>query len=249
MAERAGRRPRPACARSSCRPSGSSSRTSRTRTWWRSAAPSPGRALGAAPQRHLPLGGRRGLLDARSPASSRRRSASPSPRIPHDPKTAWFVPAVKDEMRYPAGGQVVVTRTRDGGQHVRDRSRTACRSSTPTTSSTATRSTWTTPAAARLRLDDRLALWFSDDGGDSLADGVGAPAAGLRRAFELGESSRERQSERDRSRQLARSLDSRSRLTKSSPNAYASLMTPSRTGLYARSFGALQFRRRRVPPR
>jgi len=35
---------------------------------------------------------------------------------PHDPKTAWFVPAVKDEVRYPAGGQVVVTRTRDGGR-------------------------------------------------------------------------------------------------------------------------------------
>jgi hypothetical protein len=35
---------------------------------------------------------------------------------PHDPQTAWFVPAVKDEVRYPKGGQVVVTRTRDGGQ-------------------------------------------------------------------------------------------------------------------------------------
>jgi photosystem II stability/assembly factor-like uncharacterized protein len=35
---------------------------------------------------------------------------------PHDDRTAWFVPAVKDETRYPAGGQVVVTRTRDGGQ-------------------------------------------------------------------------------------------------------------------------------------
>ena len=35
---------------------------------------------------------------------------------PTDPDTAWFVPAVKDEKRYPAGGQVVVTRTRDGGR-------------------------------------------------------------------------------------------------------------------------------------
>jgi hypothetical protein len=35
---------------------------------------------------------------------------------PHDPQTAWFVPAVKDEVRYPKGGQVVVTRTRDGGR-------------------------------------------------------------------------------------------------------------------------------------
>ena len=35
---------------------------------------------------------------------------------PRDPLTAWFVPAVKDEQRYPADGRVVVTRTRDGGQ-------------------------------------------------------------------------------------------------------------------------------------
>ena len=34
---------------------------------------------------------------------------------PNDPDTAWFVPAVKDEKRYPAGGCVVVNRTRDGG--------------------------------------------------------------------------------------------------------------------------------------
>jgi photosystem II stability/assembly factor-like uncharacterized protein len=35
---------------------------------------------------------------------------------PRDPDTAWFVPAVKDEKRYPAGGCVVVNRTRDGGK-------------------------------------------------------------------------------------------------------------------------------------
>lgn len=35
---------------------------------------------------------------------------------PTDPDTAWFVPAVKDEQRYPEGGRVVVTRTRDGGK-------------------------------------------------------------------------------------------------------------------------------------
>jgi len=34
---------------------------------------------------------------------------------PNDPQTAWFVPAVKDEKRYPADGRVVVNRTRDGG--------------------------------------------------------------------------------------------------------------------------------------
>ena len=35
---------------------------------------------------------------------------------PHDPNTAWFVPAVKDEKRFPDQGRVVVTRTRDGGK-------------------------------------------------------------------------------------------------------------------------------------
>lgn len=34
---------------------------------------------------------------------------------PHDPQTAWFVPAVKDERRIPVDGQLVVARTRDGG--------------------------------------------------------------------------------------------------------------------------------------
>jgi photosystem II stability/assembly factor-like uncharacterized protein len=35
---------------------------------------------------------------------------------PEDPNTAWFVPAVKDEKRYPVDGCVVVNRTRDGGK-------------------------------------------------------------------------------------------------------------------------------------
>jgi len=35
---------------------------------------------------------------------------------PHDADTAWFIPAVKDEKRYPMDGQVVVNRTRDGGE-------------------------------------------------------------------------------------------------------------------------------------
>ncbi|MBC8114698.1 MAG: exo-alpha-sialidase [Candidatus Saccharimonas sp.] len=34
---------------------------------------------------------------------------------PHDPQTAWFVPAVKDESRFPVDGRFVVSRTRDGG--------------------------------------------------------------------------------------------------------------------------------------
>nr|WP_315595321.1 exo-alpha-sialidase [uncultured Cupriavidus sp.] len=35
---------------------------------------------------------------------------------PHEPDTAWFVPAVKDDCRIPVDGQLVVTRTRDGGR-------------------------------------------------------------------------------------------------------------------------------------
>ena len=34
---------------------------------------------------------------------------------PHDPRTAWFVPAIKDERRVPVDGKLVVTRTRDAG--------------------------------------------------------------------------------------------------------------------------------------
>lgn len=35
---------------------------------------------------------------------------------PKDPEAAWFVPAIKDEKRYPVDGKVVVARTRDGGR-------------------------------------------------------------------------------------------------------------------------------------
>ncbi len=35
---------------------------------------------------------------------------------PKDPNTAWFVPAIKDELRIPRDGAFAVTRTRDGGK-------------------------------------------------------------------------------------------------------------------------------------
>jgi hypothetical protein len=35
---------------------------------------------------------------------------------PGDPLTAWFVPAIKDELRVPRDGALTVTRTRDGGK-------------------------------------------------------------------------------------------------------------------------------------
>ncbi|MDP9174880.1 MAG: exo-alpha-sialidase [Planctomycetota bacterium] len=42
---------------------------------------------------------------------------------PADAKTAWFVPAKKDECRVPVDGKVVVTRTRDGGKSFQTLSR------------------------------------------------------------------------------------------------------------------------------
>jgi hypothetical protein len=35
---------------------------------------------------------------------------------PKDPETAWFIPSVKDEKRYPVEGRLVVNRTRNGGK-------------------------------------------------------------------------------------------------------------------------------------
>lgn len=35
---------------------------------------------------------------------------------PHDPDTAWFVPAVKDQYRIPVDARLAVTRTQDGGR-------------------------------------------------------------------------------------------------------------------------------------
>jgi len=35
---------------------------------------------------------------------------------PKDPLTAWFVPAIKDELRVPRDGALAVTRTSDGGK-------------------------------------------------------------------------------------------------------------------------------------
>ena len=85
---------------------------------------------------------------------------------PHDANTAWFVPATKDEKRYPKDARVVVNRTRDAGKSFQ----------------TLTRGLPQEHAydlVYRHALDvdetgDRLAfgsttgsLWISEDGGDS----------------------------------------------------------------------------------
>lgn len=85
---------------------------------------------------------------------------------PTRPDTAWFVPAVKDERRIPADGQLVVARTHDGG-----RSFEQLRRGLPQEHA------YDLVYRHALAVDasgDRLAigstsggLWLSDDGGDS----------------------------------------------------------------------------------
>jgi len=87
---------------------------------------------------------------------------------PHDPNTAWFVPATKDERRIPVDGKVVVARTRDGG-----------RSFEVLTKGLPQRHAYDLVWRHALDVDesgDRLAfgstsggLWISEDGGDSWA--------------------------------------------------------------------------------
>ncbi len=57
--------------------------------------------------------GARSWQEVKAPPSSFGFAVAVHPR---DPDTAWFVPAVKDEMRVPVNGQLAVTRTRDGGR-------------------------------------------------------------------------------------------------------------------------------------
>ncbi len=85
---------------------------------------------------------------------------------PHDPKTAWFVPAMKDEKRYPVDAKIVVSRTRDGGKSFE-----VLRKGLPQ------RHAYDLVYRHALAVDetgDRLAfgstsggLWISEDGGDS----------------------------------------------------------------------------------
>ena len=87
---------------------------------------------------------------------------------PRDPDTAWFVPAVKDEKRIPVDGQVVVARTRDGGESFE-----VLRNGLPQ------RNAYDLVYRHALAVDasgERLAfgsttggLWTSEDGGDSWA--------------------------------------------------------------------------------
>ena len=85
---------------------------------------------------------------------------------PTDPDVAWFVPAIKDEMRVPVDGRLVVSRTTDGGKSRSRCSATACRRSTPTTSCTATRSRPTRSGDDLAMGSTTGSLWASDNAGE-----------------------------------------------------------------------------------
>ncbi|MFN8016680.1 MAG: hypothetical protein U0P45_01015 [Acidimicrobiales bacterium] len=85
---------------------------------------------------------------------------------PHDPDTAWFVPATADQERIPVDGRMVVTRTRDGGRTFEQ-----LRTGLPQAGC------WDLVYRHALAVDgtgERLAmgsttgnLWVSEDGGDT----------------------------------------------------------------------------------
>ena len=85
---------------------------------------------------------------------------------PTKPDTAWFVPGIKDEKRYPVDGKLVVNRTRDGGKTFK-----ALRKGLPQSHA------YDVVLRHALAIDetgDRLAfgsttggLWVSEDQGDS----------------------------------------------------------------------------------
>ena len=73
-----------------------------------------GHDVDAAPLRHFPLDRcGRTWTQLKLPGDDFGFAVAAHPK---DPLTAWFVPAIKDEMRVPRDGALAVTRTRDGGK-------------------------------------------------------------------------------------------------------------------------------------
>ena len=87
---------------------------------------------------------------------------------PTDPETAWFVPAVNDEVRVPVDGKVVVTKTTDGGRTFR-----TLRDGLPQQDAydLVYRHAFEVDATGeRLALGSTTgSLWYSDDGGEHFA--------------------------------------------------------------------------------
>lgn len=84
---------------------------------------------------------------------------------PRDPGTAWFVPADKDERRYPLDGRLVVARTRDGGQRFEELRRGLPEE--PAYDLVYRHGLDIDGSGARLALGSTTgSLWITEDGGD-----------------------------------------------------------------------------------
>jgi photosystem II stability/assembly factor-like uncharacterized protein len=85
---------------------------------------------------------------------------------PREPDTAWFVPAIKDELRIPVDGKLVVNRTRDGG-----RTFTACAEGLPQELAydlVYRHALEVAPDGNQLAFGSTTGgLWFSEDQGDT----------------------------------------------------------------------------------
>jgi photosystem II stability/assembly factor-like uncharacterized protein len=83
---------------------------------------------------------------------------------PHDPDTAWFVPAVKDQIRVPVDARLVVTRTRDAGATFTPH---ATGLPTPSWDLTYRHALDVTPDGRTLAMASTTgAAWVSQDGGE-----------------------------------------------------------------------------------
>ncbi len=87
---------------------------------------------------------------------------------PDDPDVAWTIPAIKDEVRIPVEGKVVVARTRDGGQSFE-----VLRNGLPQSDAydlTFRHALDVDESGERLAFGSTTgSLWTTDDGGDSWA--------------------------------------------------------------------------------
>ena len=88
---------------------------------------------------------------------------------PERPETAWFVPAIADQARYPVDGKVVVTRTVDGGENF-----TVHRQGLPQQHAydlTLRHALAVDATGSRLAFGSTTgSMWISEDGADSWAE-------------------------------------------------------------------------------
>ena len=107
---------------------------------------------------------------------------------PRDAQTAWFVPAIKDEIRMPRDGALCGDAAPTMAARPGRSCAKACRSATPTISSIGM-ALMSTPPAVRLAMGSTTgALWTSDDGGEGWQPRQRASAADLCRELYLAHS-------------------------------------------------------------